>query len=672
MKLKKQHCASGLRFIFTGGGSGGHVSPGLAVAAELKKRLPDAHIIYAGIRNKAEERMVPKTGIPLTFISSAPMPGKNPLKLFTFSLVLVAGILKALFLILKFRPHLVFATGGYVSAPVIFATRGLKKITFGMFQTKILIHESNFYPGKMNKMAARAADAVCVAFSETMNTLPRGNCYFSGYPVRQMAVLGDKHTARKTLGIPENAFTVFAFGGSQGSRTINRSLANAAPILLADPDIYVIHGSGRPFGDNSGYNGFEDVLHILKTRGLEKTAGDRYTVKDFIDNMGLYYAACDLVVIRAGAGSIMEVCTLGKPSIIIPISSVYSDHQTGNARYIESAGAAAVLYEKTDLSGRTDIPFLEPEILAETIFALKKNPEHLAAMSEKAGKIFPGTPASYITDHILFLCKKGERPGVVEKMLPHRQDRILGLDSNQVEYLLKKIKSGRTPPLDSDETKLLNNKINAYFTSTNPILRARALRIAGLAGYDVLSAFAVDCAVSLKEKPFVRRDAFISLLSLASCAKTDIKALSAAAVAGLSDPYYEARFCAARLAAVISDSHDMPENGRAALLPLLYRNLKDRCFEVRVESLLAAACIETDSDRVIRQFEACYYDPVWKVRKALFRGYEILVKRQVMESRAVLNEFEKILITSNGYTTEYELKDQFNKSRSAIDDTEVT
>ena len=326
------------RFIFTGGGSGGHVSPALAVAAELKKRLPEAEIIYVGVKNKAEGLMVPKAGIPLKFVTSAPFPGKSPKALIKFFFAMISGIIKAKLILLKFRPDVVFATGGYVSAPIVFTAWILRKFTFGLFKTKILIHESNVHPGKMNKWAAVAADAVAVSFSETIKCLPKGKGFFSGYPVRNTISAGDKESARHELGIPENAFVVFAFGGSQGARAINRALAGAAPELLKDPDVFIIHGTGRPFGKDYEYHGYNDVMSILQKNSSELISESRYIVKDFIDNMGLYYAASDLLVIRAGAGSIMEVCRQGKPSVIIPISGIYSDHQTGNARYIERAG----------------------------------------------------------------------------------------------------------------------------------------------------------------------------------------------------------------------------------------------------------------------------------------------------------------------------------------------
>jgi len=661
---------SNIRFIFTGGGSGGHVSPALAVAAELKKKLPDAQIIYAGIKGKAEGIMVPKAGIPLKFVNSTPMPGKNPLKLLKFGFIMAAGFLKALLIVLKFRPHLVFATGGYVSAPIIFATAFLRKITLGGFKTKILIHESNVHPGKMNMMAAKAADAVAVSFGETIKNLPTGKGFFSGYPVRNMMAQGEKEKARKELGIPQNAFTVFAFGGSQGARTINRTLANAAPALLKDPDVYIIHGTGKPFGESWEYHGYEDVTEIIKNFDEEAIDQKRYIVKDFIDNMELYYAASDLILIRAGAGSIMEVCNLGKPSIIIPISSVYSDHQTGNARYIERAGAALVLYEKTDPFKGIGVPFLEPEELIKTIVELKNNPGKLENMSQKAATIFPGKPAEIIVSYIFYLCGIGQKPQIVEGG-EYQNDRILGLDSVQLENFLKAVKIGKKPPLEEDEVKLLKNKIDTYFTSSSILLKSRALRIAGLAKYCELFPVVIKCASSAEEKPFVRRDAFESLWSLVACDKKRSDEVIKAAVSGLSDSYYETRFYAAKLVTVFSEIYEISSSHRKELLYALYNNFNDRSFEVRLESVKAAASIEKDGIKAIEKLEQLYFDKVWKVRKSVFKAFEILVRRGIITNSKALEEFDKVLITSNGYVTEYELKKQFNTSKALISGKEV-
>ena len=279
-----------------------------------------------------------------------------------------------------------------------------------------MIHESNTDLGKMNKAAAKAADKVAVSFSETIRHLPKNKGFFSGYPVRSSISMQERKAARSELGIPENAFVIFAFGGSQGSRTINRVLANSAKKLLEDPNTYIIHGAGRPFGKTYEYHGFNDVSEILEKQNLGESK-KRYLLRDFI-----------------GAGSIVEVCRQGKPSVIIPISNIGNDHQIGNARFIERAGAAAVIYERTDPLNGINIAFADADEFCETVSKLRNDPQKLAEMSEAAKNIFPGNPAEIIVKNLLYLCKLGEKPEET-KGTEFMNDRVLGLNSTSLEKL---------------------------------------------------------------------------------------------------------------------------------------------------------------------------------------------------------------------------------------------
>lgn len=657
------------RFIFTGGGSGGHVSPALAVASVIKERYPYAEILYVGVKNKAEGIMVPKAGISIKFVNSAPFPEKSPIKIIRFIFSMLIGMFKAKLILLKFRPDVIFATGGYVSAPIVFTAFLLRKFSFGLFNTKMLIHESNVHPGKMNKWAAHAADAVAVSFSETISCLPKGKGFYSGYPVRSSISAGDKKKSRTELGIPENAFIILAFGGSQGARTINRALADASGELLKDENIYIIHGTGKPFGEGSGYNGCEDVKLRLKETCKEGFDEKRYIIKDFIDNMGLYYAACDLVIIRAGAGSIMEVCRQAKPSIIIPISGIYSDHQTGNARYIERAGAATVLYEITDPLNGINTPFVNGCDLAAKITALKNDPSRLSAMSTFASKIFPGEPRDIIADYIQHLLKeKSFTPTVEECALV--KDRILNLSSTALEQFLKNVRSGRETELDEDELRLLFNKLDTYLSSSNVLFKSRALRMAGISRYDKILPLILKMAVSKKEKPFVRRDAFDALSMLAPLEKEYNDEFFNAILSGLPDSYYEVRYMAAKCARIMAKHYNFNEDDRNLLIRKLQKGVKDRCFEVRIESILALGEICTDGSFFTDLMSACYFDQVWKVRQAVFAAYEKTVERKIISKAKALEEMDEVLITSDGYLTQYELKQQFNSSRKAISMTE--
>ena len=650
-----------IKFVFTGGGSGGHVSPALAVAAELRKTLPDAEITYVGVRNKAEGVMVPKAGIPLKFVKSQPLPqGKSPVALFRFFLTMFSGLLKASLILLKIRPAAVFATGGFVSAPTVFAAWLLRKATFGLFKTKIIIHESNVDLGKMNKAAAKAADEVAVSFSETIKNLPKRKGFFSGYPVRSSIAAMDKGDARRELGIPENAFVIFAFGGSQGSRTINRVLANSAKKLLENPDSYIINGAGKPFGKTYEYHGFKDVSEILEKQNLSEEEKKRYILRDFIDNMGLYYAASDLLVIRAGAGSVVEACSKGKPMLIIPISNIGNDHQIGNARFIERAGAAAVIYERTDPLNGINIAFADGKEFCETVSALRGDAERLKKMSEAAKNIFPGNPAEIIVAHLLHICGLGEKPAEI-KGAEFLNDRVLGLNSTSLEKFLKKVKSGAEKPLALDEIKLIKNKIDMLFSSSNSVIKARACRSSGILGYAEATPLIIKYAAGKNSAPFLSRDAFAALKDLAAiCEEKEKEKIFDAMFKGFVNSYYETRFSAEKCVPVFAKRFGLSEDERGKLLEALFKNMSDRCFEVRIEAVLAAAQIAENAEILLQNFTHLYFDAVWKVRSALFQAFEILIRRGVLDKQTAAAEADRVLITSNGYTTEYELKKHYN------------
>ena len=605
--------------------------------------------------------MVPKAGIPLKFVKSAPLPqGKSPVKLLKFAVTMFSGLTKAALLLLKIRPAAVFATGGFVSAPTVFAAWFLRKATFGLFKTRIMIHESNTDLGKMNKAAAKAADKVAVSFSETIRRLPKNKGFFSGYPVRSSIALEERSAARKELGIPDDAFVIFAFGGSQGSRTINRVLANSAKKLLENTSTYIIHGAGKPFGKVYEYHGFNDVSGILEKQKLSEEEKKRYLLRDFIDNMGLYYAASDLLVIRAGAGSIVEVCRQGKPSVIIPISNIGNDHQIGNARFIERAGAAAVIYERTDPLNGIDIAFADADEFCETVSKLRADKQKLTEMSEAAKNIFPGNPAEIIVKNLLYLCRLGEKPDEI-KGTEFVNDRVLGLNSTSLEKFLQKTKSGAEKPLEADEIKLIKNKIDMLFSSHNPVIKARACRSSGILGYSEVIPLIIRYAADKNSAPFLSRDAFVALKQLSLVCETDKRDdLFKAIISGLENSYYETRFSAEKCIPAFAGHFGISENERGKFLELLFKNMTDHCFEVRAEAILAAAQISTDIENLLKHFSKLYFDAVWKVRMAILQAFGILIKRGILDRKAAVSEIDRILITSNGYTTEYELKKEYN------------
>ena len=191
-----------MKFVLTGGGTGGHVYPALAIADSLKTRYPDADFLYVGIRGRAEEKIVPDLGYRIAFVTSAGMAGGMKGKL-TAAVKIGIGCIQALTIIASYRPDAVIGTGGYASVPAVLAAALLRKV--GLGRTKIFIHEQNYAPGRWNRMVSRHADRVWTSFADTEKFLPGASVEFTGYPVRSQILRGDKSEARGKLGLDQNA-----------------------------------------------------------------------------------------------------------------------------------------------------------------------------------------------------------------------------------------------------------------------------------------------------------------------------------------------------------------------------------------------------------------------------------------------------------------------------------
>jgi len=648
-----------IRYLLTGGGTGGHVTPALAIAEELKRRDPDAEFLYVGVRGKAEETMVPAAGHPISFVTSRGYPGMRNLPAFTlFALAVGFGLLKALLILLRYRPHVIVATGGYVSAPIVFAAAVLRKLRLS--KARIFIHEQNVSLGRMNTIAARVADLVGTSFAETVERVAGGKGRFVGYPARGVAIAGDRAEARETLGLADDAKVVFAFGGSTGARTINRAVVDALPHLLADPDVVVIHGTGKQLSGQA-YDGEADVNARLGTIGDVPGLTERYRHERFFDDIGNYYAAADVVVCRAGAGTLSEICAQGLPAVIIPKANLPGDHQVGNARMFVRAGAATVAYEAVDVARGDVIESVPGEQLAEVVNGLLADEAQRETMADRARSLHDPAILQRIGDWVASLSGSGDEPALVAP--PEvAADRVLGLTSNGLDLLLRKARSGAVPALDDEELRLARYKVDGFLANPNYIQRARGCRMAGLSEYvdrcPLLIAFATgrDGGGKLRQWPIVRRDAFVGLGNLGVLDDDVIDALRA----GLDDSYYEARFEAANAITRLSMSAD--GWGKLAVLQdALQARMTDRMWEPRVACLKALAEVATSADSFVRRARALHFDPVWKVRAALFRTYQRLVQRGVLTADVARDEVSQVLLTSTGYNSEYPIKQAYNE-----------
>lgn len=306
------------KFIISGGGTGGHIFPALSIAGALKRRYPGAEILFVGAQGRMEMEKVPAAGYPIKGLPVAGFDRKHLFKNVAVLLKLRRSLGMARRIIKEFAPDAVIGVGGYASGPVLKAAQRRRIPT--------LLQEQNSYAGVTNKLLARRARRICVAYPGMDRFFPADKIVLTGNPVRE-AILApgkDAAEARLSFGLDPHLPTVLVVGGSLGARTLNESI-QAALSGFADSGVQLIWQTGKAYGDRG----------IKAARGMKGIV-----VTQFLEDMATAYRAATLVVSRAGAGSISELELLGKPCILVPSPNVAEDHQTKNAQALSDRGAA--------------------------------------------------------------------------------------------------------------------------------------------------------------------------------------------------------------------------------------------------------------------------------------------------------------------------------------------
>ncbi len=349
-----------INVIFTGGGTGGHVYPNIAIYEAIKEKYPGSSFLYIGTKKGAESRIVKNLPHPIEFVD---VPSRGlPQNLKSFDsiislIVILIGMIKSYFILKRFKPDIVIGSGGYVAAPVLFAASFLK--------IKSFIHEQNAVPGRLNRFIARFASRIGVSFSSTANFFPENKVVVTGYPLRKSIRLNKSVNVKQKYKIPEKNKVVFIFGGSGGSRTINNSVAEIIPMLLAIDDLTVILSTGR--GYSNEYKAYDDTIKIFENIGITPEIEGRLIVREYFDNIDEIYSITDLIVSRAGAGTIKEITTMGIPCILIPKIDLPGDHQILNAREIEKIGGARIVYETIAFKNNKQTIYVPEESLLDSI-----------------------------------------------------------------------------------------------------------------------------------------------------------------------------------------------------------------------------------------------------------------------------------------------------------------
>lgn len=311
--------------IISGGGTGGHIFPAISIANAIKEIDPETNILFVGALGKIEMDKVPAAGYEIIGLPVAGLQRRLTVKNISFIFKLISSLLKSRKIINDFKPDVVVGVGGYASGPVlkIANKKGIPT----------LIQEQNSYAGITNKLLAKKAQKICVAYENMDKYFPKEKIMLTGNPVRQdlLEKIGSREEAIKHFGLDQNKKTILVIGGSLGARTINQSIISKIE-EIEKSDFQLLWQTGKYYFDDAkleaGKAGYKNIK-----------------VTDFITRMDMAYAVADIIISRAGAGTISELCLVGKPVVLVPSPNVAEDHQTKNALSVVTKNAALLLKE---------------------------------------------------------------------------------------------------------------------------------------------------------------------------------------------------------------------------------------------------------------------------------------------------------------------------------------
>ncbi|WP_394348926.1 undecaprenyldiphospho-muramoylpentapeptide beta-N-acetylglucosaminyltransferase [Formosa maritima] len=345
------------KIILSGGGTGGHIYPAIAIANELKQRFPDAEFLFVGAEDRMEMDKVPQAGYQIEGLWISGIQRELTLKNLSFPFKLISSLFKARKIINRFKPDVVIGTGGFASGPLlqVATSKGIPS----------LIQEQNSYPGITNKLLSKKANKICVAYNGLERFFPEDKIIKTGNPVRQglLDINSKREESQKVFALEKDKKTLFVLGGSLGARRINELIEKELDFILS-LNMQVIWQCGKLYYDK--YKIYNNTKHVQ--------------VHEFINNMDFAYAASDVIISRAGASSVSELCIVGKPVIFIPSPNVAEDHQTKNAMAIVNE-QAALLIKEADLEVDFENKFSQLLLSVEKQKELSKNIQKLALVN---------------------------------------------------------------------------------------------------------------------------------------------------------------------------------------------------------------------------------------------------------------------------------------------------
>lgn len=368
---------SALRFIISGGGTGGHIFPAISIANEIQAKRPDAEILFVGAEGRMEMQRVPAAGYPIEGLPIAGFDRKRLWRNFGVLIKIWKSKRLARRIVSRFSPHVAVGVGGYASGPTLSVCEDRNIPT--------VLQEQNSYAGLTNKLLAKKAKCICVAYEGMERFFPQERIRLTGNPVRQELLDAqlDRKAALTVLGLSADKRTVLIIGGSLGARALNESVLSKLKDIASAEGVQFLWQTGKFYA--------QEIAHRLAELGCP----DNLHVMEFVNNMAAAYTAADLVVSRAGASSISELCLLGKPSILVPSPNVAEDHQTHNAMALVRQEAAVLVADKDAIA--TLIP---------TALTLVAEDEKLQTMAANIQALAKPHAASEIADVVIALAEE--------------------------------------------------------------------------------------------------------------------------------------------------------------------------------------------------------------------------------------------------------------------------
>lgn len=648
------------RAVLTGGGSSGHIYPAIAIGKSLEPQIKE--FLYIGGKGRIEELVVPKENIPLKLVFAFPYPDRT-FKLPFFLCGLLLGMVQSSIYLLIFQPNYIIATGGFVSAPVVFSAFLLKIL--GLLKVKIFLHEQNVTPGKLNLLASKIADKVLVTFPQSVHFF-ENKAVLIGYPTRKFNKNFSREEILRNLDIPSGRKIVFAFGGSQGSRTINRSIVSALRHLLKYKDkIFIVLSCGLSQGQ---YNGLKDVEEQLKNNFGEDEISqikEFFLYRPYFFNINEIFNISSLAVARSGAGTLFELSSFELPSILIPKLGLSNEHQVMNAMAMAQAQGAVVLFEKPNFDN-SSILSVDGEVLAKKIIDILFSENKLKEMRD-------GTRKFIICPDTLESIKKIILKGEIQK-----EEIVSGspfLKLKPPSKLLSFLQDQKEKEKEKFEIENHFNdcQINFYKSLTLKLLFSKdwkerniGVKLAAFFKTDEAKRILCEIVSNRENAPFIfrifgekfkvvaflRRNSFISLRQY----PLNEEELSRALKFGFSDPYYETRSAALTLAIKEKDKLE----GNKEFIEYARNLSKEKEFEVAKEAIILLGEIGGEEEvKFILSFKDHFF---WQVREAALLAIGSMVKRGIKFNREkIKEELLKFNLTATDYKPLFTIKQNYKK-----------